>query len=183
MEKYQVNDEPTLIRETPNLQDHFRKNRQDSKITQSSAELGTFEKNKKKSFYQDLYPIEESVIHEGDDHRNLIRNNINKNQFRLRQIEEDPSEQIYIKKLYSKTNPVEQYQQNGHMGNNKKSLKGNEVRGLTGHHNQGRQERSVTKSIPQQGVMITRDGTHPSTLASDNDRQHRLNFMIGKLNI
>ena len=60
MEKYQVNDEPTLIRETPNLQDHFRKNRQDSKnkITQSSAQLGTFDKNKKKSFYQDLYPIE-----------------------------------------------------------------------------------------------------------------------------
>lgn len=43
-------------------------------------------------------------------------------QFRLRQIEEDPSEQVYIKKLYSKNPP--QASQNNFLTESKKSLRG-----------------------------------------------------------
>ena len=173
MERYQINDQPTLIRDTPTLQNQFKRNRMATTTTSSSTNLKYPEdrsvdkrksplpnnslfkpETKTKSIYENLYTIDESIVNEEGT---LSANTAKPQHFRLRQIEEeDDSNQVYIKKLYSKY-PIPNFQTES-----KKSLKGE--LGNSTHESAVKPERSMTSSL-------------------QDDKQHRFNFLLGKLNL
>lgn len=184
MERYQINDQPTLIRDNPNLNNQFKRNRlattnsvstnnlkyqqQEERSRRTSPmPVSNFMKpeNKNKSIYENLYTIEESVVNE-----DISTGMTTPQHFRLRQLEEeDETNQVYIKKLFSRfpvPNPV-------HISNqheSKKSLRGPSGGDMTlagSHHSVNKQERSTAS---QASVV-------------PDDKQHRFNFMLGKLNM
>lgn len=105
--------------------------------------------NWNKSIFENLYTIEESVVGEGGPTAPAPSH------FRLRQIEDNPSEQVYIKKLFVKEGASFHTEA-------KKSL-----RNYDGHRGNKQEKSTATES--SQGSQV-------------EDKQHRLNFLMGKLN-